>query len=242
MTKFTGVTMWARWHKYRIQARAWLAHSDQDALAARCAFYLNRQVRRGPRSPFVQYFYALKNRLVEHFYESGFCEHVSLRVQEMGCWGASHWQDCGLDCPKCGGTGVYGTHYLYKFVFNVSGRTYVWHQPTNLVNIDVGMVEMGGKYEARDGGREVELNSEIRELYYCVLYEYLQARGLTDGLYQTARPGLWRGIRRDARVWWLNWGWRRRLYRRTKRLREFADAVGRFYRTGQWEIVDEIPF
>ncbi len=237
-----AIAMWTRWHRYRLQARRWLGAGDQDVLAARCAYYLNRVAKsRGYRSPASDHFYTLKNLLVEHFYLSGFCTHVSIQIQEMLCWGYRDY-GCGPDCGKCGGTGVYRTHHLYKFVFSISGRTYVWHQPVNLIRFEVDDVEMGGKFERRDGRGRATLLKSTEELYYCTLFEYLRARGMTDNLSMIAKPDLWRGIRYDVEKWWRHWKFESGLYHRWKKVERFLDAATRFYHTGEWEVVDEIPF
>lgn len=235
--------LWLLWHPLVVQARRWLRHNDADAIAAYALFHLNRAARHltGKR-----YIYALKNSLLRHFYEHGFCVSVKPQKQYAICWdcsGTGNYYAQG-DCWKCGGTGIYRTHHLYRFVFAVSGRRYVWHQPQALVTWPVEITEPDvGKYSP--GPSPAPPDKDLRELYYVTLHEYLRQRGLIDKSTPTIKPRLIEGLRRDLHDYLRQRAW----YWKTKRI---WGNVTRLWRTlshyvyyGEWVtyyLEDEIPF
>lgn len=86
--------------------------------------------------------YELKNDLVRLLYARGFCadayRHVK-RLPARECWrcdgSGAGWD--GDPCPRCNGTGVYGTscdRVSIVFRFEIDGHRYTWHQPEKLVN------------------------------------------------------------------------------------------------------------
>jgi hypothetical protein len=160
------------------QARQWLTHSNSpDRIAAHCLFLLNRLARRtkSARGPAI---YSLKNRLLRHFYERGYCVECTRQSQTLHCWHTREynegWED---ECYKCEGTGIYRQHHLYRFVFIVAGQRYIWHQPDGLVDWPVTVTseevsELGVLPSPPSG-----LNKEMADLYQATLYEYLREQG-----------------------------------------------------------------
>jgi hypothetical protein len=111
----------------------------------------------------ARWVYELKNHLVRYLYERGYCVAVTEQTQEIKCWGecvycyenedgeSEYEYECGPHCRRCGGTGVYKRHVLYRFIFHVGGQTFVWHQPQSLVNWNVTPTDPTvGEYRERD--------------------------------------------------------------------------------------------
>lgn len=217
--KFQNLEMWARWQRRLWAARQWLDGGNPDAIAAHCMFHLNHHARRRAAAH-KSYYYALKNQLVCHFYQASFCESVTLQVQKLSCWGCDgtgkdSWNDYDV-CPRCEGTGVYRQQQLYRFVFRIDGRSYVWHQPDGLVTWPVTLTsDEQGEYHERDLSSTVEsgITTEIVELYYATVYLYLQRHGYPKPV-PSAAVNFWRALYSD---WYhLFWGreWRYNLRRK----------------------------
>lgn len=217
--RFVPLRIYARTQLLRRQARAWLRGGDDPAaLAARCMFHLNRQVRDGAITGGLVY--DLKNHLVRELCRAGYCRAASIQIQTMECWGCGgtgeHWS--GQVCYKCDGTGVYRQHRLYRFVFVVAGRHYVWHQPEGLVDWDVALSEKAGPYRPGrvDGSR---LPRGINELYAAVVYEYLRSRG-AQGL-----PHLGPRLRHALTSAWWELGPGRRWYELRQKMRRARGRI-----------------
>lgn len=137
----------------RRQARAWLKASGSPAAAAavvaRCMWRLNRHARYANRyrdgaiEDTDEYtVYRLKNTLMGVFYAT-YPARASLERQEMRCCicGGTGWYNEWDGCRSCGGSGIYKTTSLYKFTFDIAGRSYTWHQPVDLVNWPVDLCD-----------------------------------------------------------------------------------------------------
>jgi hypothetical protein len=235
--------MW--WRKVGLdrQVRAWLQDNGPERTVAYCMFHLNRQARYGGQHKYL--IYRMKNHLVRLLYEQGFCAQTTLQIQRMKCWncdgtGEDEWHD-HEPCWKCDGTGVFRQHYLYRFVFDILGRRYVWHQPKSLVAWPV-TVEMAGPSEYRSGGGGEWLDEDIQELYMMVVWEYLRQHSVSEKDIEFQFPTLRSSLRAD----WLNSRLRRRLHRRWSKIQGQWRNVKRlwiFAQTGDWpDESEEIPF
>lgn len=229
------------WLRARLEARAWLRANSPDAIAARCMWGLNRHARMGSGQHII---YPLKSALIRTFFERGLCRMASLQRQKLVCWrcgGSCEDPEYDGDCLKCGGSGVYRTICLYRFVFEISGRRYVWHQPADLVDwLDLSEYPAWagrepGKYDAHAGEH---LDAPLTWLYAAAVVEYLGMRGVAvDVDLPTLRGCLW-------------WDWRdtdlsKRLRRLKYRWQDLRDDVGRlleFARTGHLPPSNRIPF
>jgi hypothetical protein len=229
------------------QARAWLSANDERIVAS-AMYHLNHLARHvfGEKREQI---YLAKNRLIEEFYKRGFCERVTVEVQTFECWDCDGtgvdqyaWGDDDSNCYKCGGTGIYRQHTLYRFVFNVHGRWFVWHQPADLVTWDV---QTDGNMSEFEKGhlppQDIEQH-RVAHLYIRLVCAYLRRCGVPAnelprpyGLRQLARD-YWHDTR-IARHWHLYW---RPLLR--QRLNN-AHRLFHFINTGSWEQPEDyIPF
>lgn len=239
--RFYNLRMYVRKLRLGRQARAWLRGNGAERTAAYCMFYLNRHARgSGEKKHLI---YQFKNHLVRLFYEQGLCTQTTLQVQQMECWDCNGTgEDCNDNlCMKCGGTGVYRQHQLYRLVFDVQGRRYVWHQPKGLVTFPVRIAMAGmGEYRAERNG--YALDQKQRELYMMVVWEYLRAHGVTERDVNFRFPTLGSSLRAD----WLNSKMRRRWRKRTDGVRTLwgnAKRLCTFVKTGEMPALeDEIPF
>jgi len=233
-----------RQERHRRQARRWLEAGDATGLVCRLMFELNRHARRYRYSARRKTIYELKNRLVRHLYEQDYCRSVSFQKQELECWschGAGQYDDTSTCCYKCDGTGVYRTYWLYRFVFAIGSRHYIWHQPKPLVDWQLGTVtgDWQSKYTGPVGNSK-ELDQAALDLYLVTLYEYLVE--LTGGdlpQLETFKGAIKKDFGRRLELWW----WRRK--RDLSVLKDRADRVRHFLATGDWPVTvseDEIPF
>ncbi|MCG3208643.1 MAG: hypothetical protein FOGNACKC_02255 [Anaerolineae bacterium] len=209
------VRQWVRLQRQRFEARRWIK-ANGPRVAAEAMFHLNRQARQ--RVTCTQLIYELKNKLVQSLYEQGYCVTASIQQQRLPCWSCDgtgeYWT--GEECWKCDGTGVYASHQLYLFVFEVSGRRYVWHQPARWVDWPVELTdELPGEYR-QSSGMNGYLAAEVRDLYIVTVYEYLRVQKAGD---LPSLPSLRTAMRKDWyhsrwRQLWLQWRWRKRARRR----------------------------
>jgi hypothetical protein len=156
----------------------WLSRFGTDILGAcEAMFVLNRFVykRRGFYS-FVNFVYGLKNVLVRHLYQGGYCIAAAQQEQIKECWGYRD-QVCDEYCEKCGGTGIFQRHVLYAFTFAIPDkrpgvqrqisfdehgklhhftmRTFKWHQPAGLVTWPVTLTSSTvTRFEAKESESE----------------------------------------------------------------------------------------
>lgn len=228
-----------RWLRARLAARAWLRANNPDVIAARCMWGLNRHARTGSGQRIV---YPLKSALIRTFFERGLCQAVTIQKQELECWDCGGTGDDGGGyCYKCDSTGVYRTTYLYRFVFEISGRRYVWHQPVSLAQwVEFAAPEANsfgavGEYEGHAGER---LDAPLTWLYAAAVVEYLRMRGVEVEVdLPTLRGCLWRD--------WRDTDLSKALRRWKYRVEDLRDDVGRlleFARTGHLPPSGRIPF
>lgn len=150
-------------------------YDNSPRLAASALFVLNRLAKRGDwRQAAI---YAVKNALVRHFYTAGYCTRAITHKQVFTCW------DCdgeGVDeygdwCRRCGGTGVYREHVLYRFEFDIGGQRFCWHQPARLVSFPVTVAaDEPAAYEDREPGAVTDRDAARVDLYLALVVEYLR--------------------------------------------------------------------
>lgn len=236
---FQHARCYLHWLRARLEARAWLRANDPDAIAARCMWGLNRHARTGSGQRII---YPLKSALIRTFFGRGLYKTVTIQKQALECWDCGGTGDDGGGyCYKCDSSGVYRTIYLYRFVFEISGRRYVWHQPVDLVNwLDLSEYpawagKEPGKYDGHAGER---LDAPLTWLYAAAVVEYLRMRGVAV---EVDLPTLRGCLRRD----WRDTDLSKRLRRWQYRVEDLRDDVGRlleFARTGHLPPSDRIPF
>lgn len=102
--------------------------------ACQSCFNLNRYAKHDTcTQKHQEAIYALKNALIRHLYEQGFCTEavqVKTPARELVCYGCD-----GDGCERCDYEGIYrridGREY-WAFKFIVDGQTFAWHQPAPL--------------------------------------------------------------------------------------------------------------
>jgi len=137
----------------------------------------------------------MKSILLRWLYENGYCVSATINLQKLKCRhcdnGVSHWwdEDDGYDdaydreghsCGWCEGTGVYKTIKLIRFVFDVEGHRFVWHQPDSLVCYPVALTSDVVRDYAdrpRDGTRDNLTNDHLHVLSLTVRL-FLHSLGL----------------------------------------------------------------
>lgn len=229
------------WIKRQIRAfriRRWFAQMDDggELEACKAMWHLNRHARAGGLGK--TYIYDLKQVFIRHLYrpyeQIPYKPKPTVTVQEQvlechSCEDGVFWHhETPQECYRCGGTGVYDTHLLYRFEFTVSGRTFVWHQPKALVDYPVRVSTGGGKYESGPRGREQRLDEKHRTFLLCVLQTYLEMH--TDYRRQPLREAVADDVE----------GARRRLRYRIRRRLDICPDCGRPSWLGRHE--GHIPF
>lgn len=198
MFNYSSLRMWWCYQRHAHDARRWLKGNGPTQTAAYAMFHLNHVAASGRSRHMI---YSLKSLFIRHLYEAGYCTAVSVQKQTQPCWscnGTGEYSGYGTmltvePCWKCDGTGVYREHILYRFVFDVDGRTYVWHQPKVMVNWPVQITELGLS-EFTGGARFSRPVPDIEagELYLVTLLTYLKQQGIPvpgngyDGYYFTS--------------------------------------------------------
>lgn len=235
-------TRFLKERRYQREARAWLSANDERIVAS-AMYHLNHLARHvyGDKREQI---YLAKNRLIEEFYKRGFCERVTVEIQTFECWDCNGTGDDGWSegfCTKCDGTGIYRQHTLYRFVFNVHGRWFVWHQPARLVTWEVqtegGVADFRG---AVDSPYDDEQH-KLAHLYIRLVCAYLRRCGVPAN--ELPRPY---GVKQMLREYWHDTYFARR-YRWYVRpyVRQRIDNLNRlihFLNTGSWEKDSYIPF
>lgn len=127
-------------------------------------------------------FYPLKNQLLVQY---GTFEGMDLQEIVKPCWG--DWgTDCGPNCRRCGGSGVYSRFWVY--LQRWKWGMYTFHIPVERVYLRPNReVTITGYVEHRDygrGSREAEL-----WLYLVTLQFMAFRRAMKGGWYCT--PGWW---------------------------------------------------
>jgi len=228
MVSRRGIRLWFRWVACRRQARRWLRHNDADKIVAAVMWHLNVAAAHLSPSFKSSAIYALKNRLIQHFYQAGYTSAVQLKTQKALCWRCEGTGDFyGEECWKCEGTGIYRIHHLYLFVFRIAGRTYAWHQPTNQVEYDVTLTDdIVGAYQARTRDRGAFLFGYpgLLVLYYLTVYEYLRQRGYEVAPDYDLRPRLGKCIVEDWSAWASSKSWLCKLSILTDQVRNWLQS------------------
>lgn len=272
-----GEYAWERWcertRQWTLGAFVGRYGSPAAALPAAAAamYHLNRWAyhRHCPESAVI---YSLKTRFVHLLYDLGMCTDVSIKEQHLPCWGdyyeppcvfPDHPKGCHCSCPRCGGTGVYRTYQLFRFVFRVGTRHYVWHQPGQFVTWPVELTEPDvGEYKGRgpDPLPEEEPIYPAMHLVSWVLgvppdqwpLDPDDQRRIREVVYGTLRPlrrlvmlenqvmnACWsNGPLWTLRCYWWKWQLKRQIWR--LKWRRVRRTIGRESRL-MWDD-DEIPF
>lgn len=228
-----GFRMWWRWLRLKWQAR----HATVEQ-AAEAMFLLNRYAQGQYRDAQIAAIYSLKTALIVHLWSSDFSYgRVSKERQEMQCWRCMgsgrdpYWwiyteDDQGnpetAECVKCGGGGIYRTHVLYKFTFQIGGKTYIWHQPRNVMGDYPLMVavaeaatepdELCAKYtqDTSDNSDRRTLDRAEVERLVAMVYQYLWRVGFrqafkTPWTFRAAARRAWRTSRTRYYLRELRW-------------------------------------
>ena len=235
------LSAWWRKQKGIRECKAWLKHDNADAIAAKALFHLNRGAKGNIHSKTI---YALKNLVIRHFYERGFCTSVTASKQDLICFRCGGdgedpegWEWAGrTECERCGGSGIYNTVYLYDFTFDIGGQRYQWHQPQELVNWPVATTS--DELLEYKGAQHSEFLPDIALSHYLVtLYAYLLINGIDDIPERlTFREALRTSIR---------WYWQKHYsyaYPKPLHLKVIAATIEWYKTRGKTNDYAEIPF
>lgn len=234
---------WWREQKGIRECIAWLKHDNADAIAAKALFHLNRGAKDNIHSKTI---YALKNLVIRHFYERGFCTSVTASKQDLICFrcggdgidpeGGWIFGDSNHECERCGGSGIYNTVYLYDFTFDIGGQRYQWHQPQALVNWPVATTS--DELIEYKGVRHYEFLPDIALTHYLsTLYAYLLMNGVKD---IPQRLTFRVALRTSIRWYWqthYQWAYPKPFY-----LKAIASVIEWYKSRGKANDYVEIPF
>lgn len=182
--------------------------------------------------------YRIKQRFIGELLERHSC-HVTLHVQALkcrSCGGTGTWWsysgEYSNDCWKCNATGVFRTHDLLLFTFQVRGREYRWHQPReNWPNV-VPDGDKASYVETITGAESpwLRLGLEYERLIETVA-RWIDAQGFRLGIRSRGRVWkLWPALQDDARRIWSSVQ-RRYLRWRPRRVDPRARIAGAFRRS-----------
>ena len=226
-----------RWLEYKRQARRWLASDGLRAVGS-ALLVLNRFARVTHSTGAV---YSYKTMVIHEFYKAGHCRRVLIVEQTLKCrvCGGSGTYFTGHDCTHCWGSGVYATIPLFKFHFDLDGRSFTWHQPQRLVTyltvdeVTGGDPDQIGRYRPDQGrGHPEPVSIERRDCLLAVLHIYLESRGLNPVMLQPCANTLTMALGMDWRSSRMVQAWRsmrlalRRLGQMEKYIRHGTPAEG----------------
>lgn len=177
-------------------------------VAAKAMFRLNRAAKGSIQADSI---YKLKNAMVKWLYQNGYCADVGLDRQDLVCFRCEgsgkepyHWYDDDEfqgDCERCGGSGIYATHYLYVFVFKIIGEGYIWRQPQKLVDWPVELSSDAVVREYDNKTTHEYMPSDEMDKHFMMVYACLRNRGVpADELPKLI--GLKESIKTSLRRWW----------------------------------------
>lgn len=231
--KFHHLAIWRRWQTAKRHARQQIKSRGVIA-AAEAMFDLNRHARDTGRSEETRHIYHLKTQLIQLLYESGLCRSVEYLRQDMPCWecmgdGVIYDEQ---DCGRCDGSGIYQTHFLYKFTFYVDGQSYVWHQPAPFVTwpVRLTLAETYAYMASPVFGFALDYDQLVS--LFAIVYEYIASQGVKPNFFN---PSLIMAIQRDMAapflVWRDRWRWRlwlprKRIQQRFQRIQRAAIMLG----------------
>lgn len=228
---FRHLRGWGRQAFYVTRAWVDLMNGERDVKAANSLFRLNRLTKHDFA---VRSTYDMKNHLVRIFYKKGYCIRAVKSEQTLECWHTKGYQEgWARVCPKCGNTGVFARHELYKFTFVIGGQHFTWHQPGRLVDWDVEITGAPVVYEGKEP-EEIEITQERKLLDQAILFVYLRMAGIpNEKIMQPPASGLRDALRWDGEQLW------RDFKHLVKRL---ARGNSRFAQTIRLWSDDWIPF
>jgi hypothetical protein len=185
--------------------------------------------------------YKLKQRLIGELLEAGYQCRVTRHEQTLkchGCHGTGEWVSWnGLHsdrCYRCGGSGVFASHILLLFSFDVEGRAYDWHQPAEFWTM-FDDARQGLPYCDECAVTRAWIQPGVRyETLIETVARWIDGQGLRLGL--TARNHYWRfwpAVRDDV----AHQGARLRAWRADRRARARARAIHPFACND-----DDLPF
>jgi hypothetical protein len=179
---FANTTEYFKWHHLKRRLRGATLTQACDAM-----FTLNHYAGALGRHEAVtilgmrkQAIYHLKDLLMRHLYDVGYCTGLRRDMQYLQCYSClgTGWYDDDVECYKCDGTGVYRTIDLYCFTFSVEGQTYLWHVPASLVFYLVQVTDPeAGEFHGTRTAVSLPDVIRLRESFVTVLV-YLEGVGL----------------------------------------------------------------
>lgn len=194
-------------HWRRRKARNILVAMGPDLAAAYTLLVMNRWARHNRDHRGRDLTYAMKTRLVAHFYKMGWVESYRLVKQNLSCYGCNgsgrsyFAQDDDDYCERCAGSGIWQTHVLYEFAVRVAGDPFCWHQPAAFVDDYLAdhrsaSIEEMALFEDREPAAEPHrtLSQDDIEVNLLVLAYYLSDRG-----YEVPKLD---GFKAVIREWW----------------------------------------
>jgi hypothetical protein len=124
--------------------------------------------------------------------------------QGLVCWHTRDYNEGWEDyCEKCDNTGWYRLHNLYRFVFEIGGRRYVWHQPESLVTWPVTVTDPDvGEYKEYIS-EPTGFTTTLGNLYRATLYQYLLGQGISRN--ELPPVSTLKSALRDEWYWNISW-------------------------------------
>jgi hypothetical protein len=178
------------------EARAWLSANDPIWVACYAMRRLNRHAPTlNKRNPSRTCIYEAKDKLIRWLYANVNPVEVTLDQQRLPCYhcdenGTSYyWRDewgdyendnhdpGGHSCEWCGGTHIYKTIPLYRFVFDVDGHRFVWHQPESSVWNGIMLTsDNGHDYVTREPVADNHLSTDHANVLYIAIQLFMSDR------------------------------------------------------------------
>lgn len=210
--KFSHLIIWRQWQTAKRHARQQIKSRSVIA-AAEAMFDLNRHARIDGRTAETRNIYHLKTQLIQLLYESGLCRSVEYLRQDMTCWGCmgdgvTYGEE---DCQHCDGSGIYQTHFLYKFTFYVDGQSYIWHQPASFVTWPVRLTLSEIYTYSASPVIGFHLGYDLTVSLFAIVHEYIASQGVKPNFFN---PSLITAILADLSAAFLvrRARWRTRLW------------------------------
>lgn len=157
------IASWVKWQHCLLKAKYKLRRNTVSQAAA-AMFLLNRSAASGGEREMT---YAYKGKFVRYLYENDYCTAVSEQIQTLHCYACDGTGEYvpGRECNRCLGDGVYRKIRLYRFVFDIKGIMYVWHQPVHLLRYPVKLTESGEtNYDGRRSDIQPLSADDVRPL------------------------------------------------------------------------------
>lgn len=190
------------------QIDRWHGSRDARDMVAVCEsmLYLNSYAKTR-MSHFKYPIYRIKNRVTRKLYRELVPTRVIREWQVLTCNRCngtgqyfSRWNDDDI-CRRCDGSGIYNRVELFRFVFNVNGQRFEWHQPAGTVDFPVFVEDSDKVINGLIGGRYDDFDSHKAVRAMATVNAYLGRHAVSLGVYDImphVRQG-WRVAKTEVR-------------------------------------------